>query len=572
MALDSAIHAGDVESVVKILSSTMVETEPSDGLITPKAMWSDLERLSSILKIIDCLEVEDRNRDVLGDVYEYVLSKMSTAGHYGQFRTPRHLIRFVAEAVAPKDDDLVLDPACGTGGFLIAAAELAKNNRLLRLVGEEIDPTISKLARTNVLLHGLENATISTSDSLSGEGVLADVILANPPFAGTVAAGRSDRFTVRTNKTELLFLELMMDRLAQGGRAGVVVPWGVLTSPAVAATEIRKRLVNDFRLKSVVELPSGVFRPYTGVRTAMLFWSNESPAHDVLMIRIENDGFSLDDRREPIAGGELSSALALLRGKSKASNGLLAKRVRISEIAASGWRIGPSAYVDHRPHVGGQIDRADALVLRVSDKIKTMAASAAKLNKLINSDNSSQTVARLRVSEFVDVIKRSVQPESIGDDDRYVGLEHISSESGLWRSVPAGAAKLRSAKYRFMPGDILYGKLRPNLRKCVVVDTFGVCSTDIIVLRPKEEESAHFIAQQMRSEAFAMRAMQMVGGANLPRIHPRDFLEIQLSIPKSLDEARRRSKVAELTQQLSLNAAELSEQMRVLNQSLTQEP
>jgi type I restriction-modification system DNA methylase subunit len=550
----------------------MVDTEPSDGLITPKAMWSDLERLSLILRIFDDLEVEDRNRDVLGDVYEYVLSKMSTAGHYGQFRTPRHLIRFVAEATAPKEDDLVLDPACGTGGFLIAAAELADDRRLLRLVGEEIDPTISKLARTNVLLHGLENATISTGDSLSGEGASADVILANPPFAGTVAAGRSDRFKIKTNKTELLFLELMMDRLAQGGRAGVVVPWGVLTSTAVAATAIRERLLTNFRLKSVVELPSGVFRPYTGVRTAVLFWSNEPPAKDVLMIRIENDGFSLDDRREPIPGSELPSALALLQGRPKASKGLLSKKVLISEIAPNGWRIGPSTYVDHRPHEGEQLDGADVLALSVKNKIKNMSTSAAKLSKLISSDASSRIVEHLPVREFVDVIKQSIQPASIRDDDRYVGLEHISSESGLWRSVPAGTANLRSAKYRFMPGDILYGKLRPNLRKCAVVDLFGVCSTDIIVLRPKQGQSAHFIAQQLRSEAFAKSAVQMVGGANLPRIHPRDFLEIRLLIPKNLDEAHRLSKVAELTQQISFNAAELSEQMRALNQSLAQEP
>ena len=341
--LIASIDGGDVEAVAQI----MLGVQASYGIgaspdVASPSTWRDLATLRDVVREVRSLELSDRNHDILGDLFEYMLNHLSTAGHFGQFRTPRHLIKFLVQAVAPESGETVVDPACGTAGFLIAAHEF-RGGESEPYIGNEVDATMARVAETNVLLHAMTGATIEHGDSLQVETRDADVILANPPFAGAVVADRVLGFESGTLKTELLFIELMMRRLRAGGRAGVVVPTGVLTSPASAAVWIRRQLVESNRLRAVVELPGGVFRPYTGVKTGLLFWSHEPSNEEVLMVRVSNDGYSLDDRREPVEGGELDEALKLLRGGASA---VPHANVPTSQVASEKYNLSPSRYIN----------------------------------------------------------------------------------------------------------------------------------------------------------------------------------------------------------------------------------
>jgi len=311
--------------------------------IASASTWRDVSTLAQVMWQVEQLKIEDRNHDILGDVFEYVLNHLSTAGHFGQFRTPRHLIRFMVEALDPRADERVVDPACGTAGFLIAAREYRGISQGT-YGGVEVDSSIARIAQTNALTHGLGRDAIQHADSFEIRDRDADVILANPPFAGSVTLERVADFKAGTQKSELLFLELMTNRLRPGGRAGVVVPTGVLTSTAAAATWVRRQLLESNHLEAIIELPSGVFRPYTDVKTAVIFWRNAPSGSDVLMVRVDADGHSLDDRRETIDTNDLPEALALLRG---ASNALVANtRVTNATIAKNRYILSPTRYID----------------------------------------------------------------------------------------------------------------------------------------------------------------------------------------------------------------------------------
>lgn len=340
------IDAGDAEAVAQ----HMVSVQTSFGIgaspdIAAPSTWRDLSTLRTVLDEVDALEITDRNVDVIGDLFEYILNHVNTAGHFGQFRTPRHLMQFLVESLAPRPGEMVVDPACGTGGFLIAAHEY-RGGIGERYLGHEVDATMARIAGTNVLLHDMAGAAIHHGDGLQVHEPDADVVLANPPFAGTVMADRVRHFQNETLKTELLFVELIMRRVKPGGRAGVIVPTGVLTSSSSAAVWIRRQLVEGNRLHAVVELPSGTFRPYTGVKTGVLFWNKKKISDDILMMRIENDGYSLDDRRQPIDGGQMESALALLRGEE---SNLAHTRVSISQVMAAKYNLNPSRYISTPP-------------------------------------------------------------------------------------------------------------------------------------------------------------------------------------------------------------------------------
>lgn len=337
------VDADDAAAVAK----TMAAVQAGFGIgaspdVSAGSTWRDLVTLKSVITDVHALELGDRNHDILGDLFEYMLNHLSTAGHFGQFRTPRHLIRFLVEIVDPRPGEVVVDPACGTAGFLIAAHE-HRGGEAEPYLGDEVDATMARVARTNILLHGMGGATVRLGDSLQVTDRDADVILANPPFAGAVVADRVAGFRSGTLKTELLFVELMMRRLREGGRAGVVVPLGVLTSGNTAATWIRRALVDDNRLRAVVELPGGVFRPYTGVKTGLLFWSNEPAADGILVVRVEHDGYSLDDRREPSGADDLRGAMALLAGgDSEVAHALVSR----ADVQRNGYNLSPSRYIE----------------------------------------------------------------------------------------------------------------------------------------------------------------------------------------------------------------------------------
>lgn len=285
-------------------------------------------------KVVDMLnEIPMVDRDTNGDLYEYLLSKIASAGVNGQFRTPRHIIDLMVKMTAPKPGDEICDPACGTAGFLVAASEYVRETHPTALTdakqrqqfhnsmfhGYDFDSTMLRIGSMNMLMHGIESPDIRYRDSLS-EGASEDaekytLILANPPFAGSLdyeSTSKDLQRIVKTKKTELLFLALFLKLLKPGGRAAVIVPDGVLFGSSNAHKSLRKALVEDQKLDAVVKLPSGVFRPYAGVSTAILFFTktDSGGTDDVWFYDVQADGFSLDDKRNPIEADDLKDVLA----------------------------------------------------------------------------------------------------------------------------------------------------------------------------------------------------------------------------------------------------------------------
>ena len=248
--------------------------------------------LAKVVDLLDAVPMEDR--DTKGDLYEYMLGKIATAGQNGQFRTPRHIIRLMVELTAPRPGDLICDPASGTCGFLVAAGEYLRRNhpellhdeRLNRhfhhemFHGYDFDNTMLRIGSMNMLLHGVENPDIRYRDSLAqdhaGDEEVYTLVLANPPFAGSLDYENTAKDLlqiVKTKKTELLFLALFLRLLKPGGRAAVIVPDGVLFGSSKAHKELRRLLVEEQKLDAVVSLPGGVFKPYAGVSTAILLFT-----------------------------------------------------------------------------------------------------------------------------------------------------------------------------------------------------------------------------------------------------------------------------------------------------------
>ncbi len=295
--------------------------------------------LRGAMDAVNTLIVPERNQDTLGDIFEYLLSEIATAGKNGQFRTPRHIIRAMCELTNPKFGERICDPACGTAGFLVNAyqhilqqhtsrdiLEFAADGTPLNLIGDRLsadqhdalrqnhfygfdfDRTMVRLGWMNMVLHGLENAQVHYGDTLGSkfnEGVREgrtghfDVILANPPFAGSLDksdVGESLR-SLGTNKTELLFLDLILQLLRPGGRAAVIVSEGVLFGSTGAHRAIRRRLLEENQLVAVVSLPSGVFQPYTGVKTSILFFTKGGSTERVWFYDVTADGYTLNARR-----------------------------------------------------------------------------------------------------------------------------------------------------------------------------------------------------------------------------------------------------------------------------------
>jgi type I restriction enzyme M protein len=291
--------------------------------------------------VVDQLDgIDMADSDTKGDLYEYMLGKIATAGQNGQFRTPRHIIRLMVEMTAPTPKDVICDPACGTAGFLIAAAEylvehhsdtIYKDAAARRRFhegtfhGYDFDNTMLRIGSMNMLLHGVENPDIRYKDSLAqaddDDAENYSLILANPPFAGSLdyeSTAKDLQQIVKTKKTELLFLALFLRLLQTGGRAAIIVPDGVLFGSSKAHKTLRKMLVEEQKLDAIVSMPSGVFKPYAGVSTAFLLFTktNSGGTDEVWFYDMQADGFSLDDKRTPQPdNSDLADILARWQGR-----------------------------------------------------------------------------------------------------------------------------------------------------------------------------------------------------------------------------------------------------------------
>lgn len=275
--------------------------------------------LANVVDQLDGIDMSDA--DTKGDLYEHMLGKIASAGQNGQFRTPRHIIKLMVEMTAPMPKDVICDPACGTAGFLIAASEYLREHHSGEIYrdeasrrhfnegtfhGYDFDSTMLRIGSMNMLLHGVENPDIRYKDSLAqadeSDAEQYSLILANPPFAGSLdyeSTAKDLLQIVKTKKTELLFMTLFLRMLKTGGRASVIVPDGVLFGSSNAHKALRKILVEDQKLDAVISMPSGVFKPYAGVSTAILFFTktNSGGTDRVWFYDMQADGFSLDDKR-----------------------------------------------------------------------------------------------------------------------------------------------------------------------------------------------------------------------------------------------------------------------------------
>ena len=301
-------------------------------LPTPLLLSKVVDSLDEIYQMMN----ETQATDVRGDVYEYLLSKIAKSGLNGQFRTPRHIIRMMVEMLDPSTDEIICDPACGTSGFLVEAGEYLRKNKGKEIFydkqkknhfmnhmfhGYDMDRTMLRVGAMNMMTHGIDNPNIEYRDSLSDQNTDKDkysLVLANPPFKGSLDAEivSGDLLKVcKTKKTELLFLTLFLRILKIGGRCACIVPDGVLFGASTAHKSIRKEIVENQKLEAVISMPSGVFKPYAGVSTAVLvFTKTEHGGTDqVWFYDMTADGFSLDDKRTPVAENDIPDIIERFR-------------------------------------------------------------------------------------------------------------------------------------------------------------------------------------------------------------------------------------------------------------------
>lgn len=361
--------------------------------------------LQKVVDMLDDVPMEDL--DTKGDVYEYLLSKLSTSGQNGQFRTPRHIIDMMVELTKPAPADTVVDPACGTAGFLVSINNyLRKNHKEIftdvklnkhfnndMFFGHDMDTTMLRIGAMNMMLHGVENPNIDYRDSLSEQNLDANrysLVLANPPFKGSLdyeSCAKSLLKVCKTKKTELLFLALILRSLRLGGRCGVIVPDGVLFGSSGAHKDIRKELVDNQRLQAVISMPSGVFKPYAGVSTAVLLFTktNDGGTDKVWFYDMQNDGFSLDDKRTKLENSDIKDIVKRfhnLETEAKRERTEQSFSVPVEEIRENAYDLSINRYKEII-YEEAQYDDPKVILNRIKDLEKNISKDIAQLEEMI---------------------------------------------------------------------------------------------------------------------------------------------------------------------------------------------
>ncbi|MGC7812037.1 type I restriction-modification system subunit M [Bacillus paranthracis] len=323
-----------------------------------------------LTKIVDGIDnIQMKDRDTKGDLYEYLLSKVATAGTNGQFRTPRHIIDMIVELMKPTPEDIIVDPAAGSAGFLVSSGEyLRKNHNDLFLVqglkqhfnndmfhGFDMDRTMLRIGAMNMMLHGVENPNIQYQDSLSEGNKDEDkytLVLANPPFKGSLdyEAVSADLLKMtKTKKTELLFLALFTRMLKAGGRCASIVPDGVLFGSSKAHKDIRKEIIENHKLEAIISMPSGVFKPYAGVSTAIMIFTKTGVGgtDNIWFYDMKADGYSLDDKRSPIEENDIPDLVARFHSLGNENERKRTEQsffVPVEEIVENGYDLSINRY------------------------------------------------------------------------------------------------------------------------------------------------------------------------------------------------------------------------------------
>jgi type I restriction enzyme M protein len=485
----------------------MPPQDPLHCLVDGFQLKIDDDRLfRQIVHLLSSASFDPARTDVYGDMYEQLIATLSEAGHLGQYFTPRHIVDAMVELIDPQPGESVYDPAAGSGGFLLGAArrELERGTTpdALCLHGRELNRMVRRLCVMNLVVHGLSAKGVEGGDALAPENQVQsrfDIVLTNPPFRGVVAADPSGSlFPVPTRSSEGLFVQHALAALRPGGRAAIVCPEGLLANLG-SERALRRHLAQEASIDAVVSLPGGVFNPYTAVRTGILLLRKDGPTTRSWFFDVRHDGYDLDARRRPNGKSDLPAAV---KDFSVRSSGPQAVDVPVERLADNDYRLVASRYLQS--------------ARRGSPGLRTLG-------------------------EIASIRNRTIRPADAPDEAfRYVALEHIEAGTGcLNEGPPTCGSDIKSAKNRFAPDNVLYGKLRPYLAKVVHVDFEGICSTELLVLEVTSPDVLpRFLAEVLRSHAVTAEATALMTGANHPRIHPQDLLGLCIPVP-SLAKQRR---------------------------------
>ncbi len=489
--------------------------------------FGDHRTLALFVSTMDRMVYDDSEK--LGDAYEYLLKTAEAQADAGQFRTPRHIIDFIVKIINPQKHEVIIDPACGTAGFLVSAYQHVKSQHELpvggtslsvpdltrladNLKGYDISPEMTKLAMANMYLHTQDkNPNIDNYDTLTSTdhwSEYADVMLANPPFMTPKGGIRPhSRFRVAAKRAEVLFVDYIASHLNEHGRAGIIVPEGIIFQSQNAYRQLR-RILLDESLVAVISLPSGVFNPYSGVKTSILILDKVlAPKTDyVAFFKVENDGYDLGAQRRAIGKDDLPAV-------TDEVNEYL-RRLRVDET------------VEEYQSTRGSI------------VAKSKIAADGEYN-LIGERYSVADIAEsqwplVKVGQVFERSTKTVIPNEIEGSVTYVGLENVSQDTGylVGNTVTENPSVIKSLKNEFGTGEILYGKLRPNLNKVWLSDRSGICSTDIYVIRPKQDNvTTELYAYIFRSRRFNDAVVSQVKGAQLPRVGWDAIERLEIPLP-----------------------------------------
>ncbi len=506
--------------------------------------YRDPETLRDFLKVIDEFTYDHSER--LGDAFEYLLSVLGSQGDAGQFRTPRHIIDFIVAVIDPKKDDTILDPACGTAGFLISSYKHIlkantdadghstltpdeKGRLATNFQGYDISPDMVRLSLVNMYLHGFADPHIFEYDALTSQerwNEYADVILANPPFMSPKGGIRPhNRFSVQSKRSEVLFVDYIAEHLTPNGRAGIIVPEGIIFQSQTAYKQLRKLLVEDY-LVAVVSLPAGVFQPYSGVKTSILILDKvlAKKADRIVFFKVENDGFDLGAQRRAIDRNDLPQVRKEL--------GEYLGRLRAGELEG-GFQ---PTLTDRVAESGVKYTRSEPTHGLIAEKEKIAAGGEYNLSGERYRENGTLNT----VYDIVPV-GRFLRPKAKSIDPRKTPDEVFE----LW-SIPAYDAgkpellrggEIGSSKKAVFPDDILLSRIIPHIRRAWVVKENSdkqrqIASTEWIVFS-SSEVVPEFLRRVLVSDPFHLRFMQTITGVggSLSRANPSAVAEIQIPLP-----------------------------------------
>lgn len=494
--------------------------------------YRDPDTLNMFLKEVSDFSYD--NSEDLGNAFEYLLSIMGSQGDAGQFRTPRHIIDMMVEIIDPKKNETILDPACGTAGFLISAYRhiLAQNKdedgkstltaddrkRLTEnFAGYDISPDMVRLSRVNMYLHHFTKPKISEYDTLTSEEKwddCYDVILANPPFM-TPKGGivPHSRYRVKAKRSEVLFVDYIAEHLNPTGRAAIIVPEGIVFQSANAYKELRKYLVDDGLLYAVISLPAGVFNPYSGVKTSILLIDKSFARlkDEILFVKLNNDGFDLGAQRREIEGSEIPEIIRIVQ-KYHAD---LEPQTADDDIL-------------HHPLV------TIASKERVAEQDYILVGERYKVDKSLDT-----TYPVVPLSDICEINAENKNPTLAFGDDEFIYIDISSVENGTGKvdfsNKIKGTDAPSRAKRAVKKGDILFSTVRPNLKAYGYVEREDcdccVASTGFAVISAKSMVLSKYVYYMLYSEPVQTQLSSMMGKGAYPSVNQKDVSQIQIPLP-----------------------------------------